>query len=85
MEKITHAAVRFENGTILKGRNHGSIMYDNSFNGGPRIEDDMMGFYTSSDRFVTRREAAEIAFKAGQINKECGALQSYMIDNIGNM
>ena len=34
------------------------------------------GFMTSSDRFVNREEAADIAFKGGQIDKECSVLFS---------
>lgn len=68
-ERITYAAVKFSNGTVLTGRNHGSIISNNALDPeGIReyVKKDMQGFLTSTGRFVDRQEAALIAWEAGQ-------------------
>lgn len=40
------------------------------------LEHDAQGFWTSHDRFVDRKEAAKIAFEAGQIPEEKSELFS---------
>lgn len=45
------------------------------------LKQDDQGFYTSKGRFVDRWEAMEIAYKAGQVNKET-ALDKSWITNI---
>lgn len=38
--------------------------------------EEIQGFLTNTNRFVDRKEAGEIAFKAGQIDKESNCLYS---------
>ncbi len=67
MEKIIDAAVRLESKTRT-GRRHAQIMRE-IWNVSPNryISQDEEGFVTDSGRFVDRKEAAEIAFRSGQI------------------
>ena len=79
-ELIKKAAIQFPDGEILTGKGHDEILerdecLDKIFSTqslGKRSE----GFVTNKGRFVSRQEADEIAFKAGQIKKQRGWLQS---------
>lgn len=65
IERIKHAASKVGD-TVGRGRDHAQIYLSKEkgfFRGSKQ------GFETTAGRFVTRREAAEIAFKAGQIPK----------------
>ena len=92
MEKIKCAAIKYrlisepETDKIVGGYDHAYCMdyfrlaeiYPNK-----RIEAaEMEGFLTTSDRFVDRYEAYEIALKAGQINfeDENHILKSYNVN-----
>ena len=44
-------------------------------------EPDTNGFYTSKGRFVSRTEAMEIAFKAGQVNEKCAKWTKEQIED----
>ena len=71
LETIAQAAIRLLNGTILTGKNHNTIVRENF---DPSNLDKFLGqkqgFLTSTGRFVTREEAADIAFNAGQIKNK---------------
>lgn len=58
-----------------------TIDHRNRFEGGKVVDWDkeipaVQGFLTNKNRFVTREEAARIAYKAGQIEEEKGYLTS---------
>lgn len=59
---------------IETGRRHADILYKNT----GRISKNPFdqGFYTSYGRFVSREEAAKIAFECGQIEQETNRLFS---------
>lgn len=42
----------------------------------PVFQESQQGFFTSKNRFVSRKEAAQIAFSSGQITKEIVELHS---------
>jgi hypothetical protein len=66
MITITEAAIKDKNGKIYTGKHHHLI-----FRKMPRelIKNSIQGFMTSEEKFVSRQEAAKIAFIAGQIPK----------------
>jgi hypothetical protein len=69
MEKIVLAAIKFKD-VIWLGKRHNQIFEDivkDTFIIPTRTE---QGFLTSKCRFVTREEAKEIAFQAGQIKEK---------------
>ena len=71
--KIKSAAIRTADGNVHVGRDHGEI-YKNIT---PEdISIDECGFVTEQGRFVGRKEAAEIAYAAGQIPEPTTALFS---------
>ena len=72
-ERISRAAVRFE-GKVYGGYKHIKIKHDiaNELDRYPYGAED--GFLTSAGRFVTREEAATIAFQAGQTPNHTGQL-----------
>jgi len=64
METIVCAAIKRSDGIILAGRNHAFLI-----NNSPKDtckKNSQQGFLTSEGRFVSRSEAGDIAFKAGQ-------------------
>jgi len=66
-----------KNGEIFTGYTHTHIMTNNKIS---YIKDKFEeGFLTDKDVFVNRREAAEIAYDCGQIDKEICELKSYHI------
>jgi hypothetical protein len=72
--------VNIKTGLVLCGWRHGTIFPQI---GGLVIErknlgvlNEVQGFLTNKNRFVERKEAAEIAYKAGQINKPSNYLYS---------
>lgn len=70
-ERIVHAAVIAENGWVIFGQNHGHCFMKAQAIGLQMKKDaDAQGFVTSRGRFVTRKEAGEIALEAGQIDRE---------------
>lgn len=65
-EKIVAAAIRYR-GKIWSGRSHTDVlkkMFAEDVT--PESSDTDMGFLVSDGRFVSREEAAHIAFKGGQ-------------------
>jgi len=71
MEKIKHAAILRITGDITVGRDHGQCLHRS-----PPDTCEEMGFMTSENRFVDREEAAKIAIKAGQIDRDTDLLFS---------
>lgn len=75
MELIKHAAWKRKDGSYAKGKHHGICLQtsppDTCLKGR-----DAQGFLTDKGRFVGREEAAEIAFKAGQIDEQPSILFS---------
>lgn len=78
MEKILSAAA-LHKGKLYIGATHGDIRTNIEYETGswPCVADVDEGFITDQQRFVSRREAAEIAFAAGQIDRPLGILNSY--------
>ncbi len=66
MERITHAAILRTDKCIIFGRDHGDC-FERSPEGSCK-EGTVQGFLTNKYRFVNRKEAASIAFQAGQID-----------------
>ena len=67
-EYILCAAIKF-NYTILMGRCHSDCMTNATYiwnDPNMKIFQSQQGFFTSNDRFVGRKEAAEIAYLNGQ-------------------
>lgn len=67
-ERITHAAVKAENGMILLGKSHADCFHQ-AKNTGIEMSQKALdqGFMTSKGRYVTRRDAAFVAIEAGQV------------------
>jgi len=66
--RIKAAAIRLQDGRVFTGRMHGDIIQ--GFPGKVKREDTVRvtnGFVTDEDRFVSRREALDIAKAAGQV------------------
>jgi hypothetical protein len=76
---IVKAAIKV-NGKIYEGYRHGNIMQDFwEDNPKTKIEFEDQGFLTSEGEFVSRTEAANIAFEAGQIPNGINSLDSYQV------
>lgn len=77
-ERILHASVKSEIGRkIFFGKCHADCFYKGQAMGirmSGKADD--QGFLTSKGRYVTRSEAAKIAFEQGQIDKPTGYLIS---------
>jgi hypothetical protein len=83
-EKQIHGPKNIESGFVICGRRHHNCIgifakmvgfpYDE--NGLKLMNTEEQGFITNTDRFVSREEAAEIAFAAGQIKKQTTRLFS---------
>ena len=82
LERIASPAILLENGVVITGENHeemrGQIAADDSLFHLKTEE----GFKTSTGRFVSRKEAAEIAFNAKQIQKRTESLNSQMLNSL---
>lgn len=75
-EQIVKAAIQLPNGEIFTGKNHNEI-FKKVYEKFPYIISERVeGFITNTGRFVSRLEAGEIAFKAGQTKKLENRLQS---------
>lgn len=69
--------VNIDSGLVIYGpRHHNCIFTYYRLTGDKTFRKDIQGFITTEDRFVDRREAAEIAFNAGQINETTDCLFS---------
>jgi hypothetical protein len=83
-EKQIHGPKNIESGFVICGRRHHNCIsifakmvgfpYDE--NGLKLMNTEEQGFLTNTDRFVSREEAAEIAFAAGQIKEQTTRLFS---------
>ena len=82
VERIGKAAVRTKDGRIITGGKHAEIIEEIFDTLGPTYTTDTeMGFVTSDGRFVSRNEAAEIAYLAGQTNKKLETLHTENLYN----
>ena len=81
MERIKSAAIR-QGIAIYVGKSHSEIIINTGRTYRQIIFDDFheKGFVTSNDRFVSRREAAKIAYAARQIGEPVDSLQSYHLE-----
>ena len=69
--KRKHQPRNIESGIVVCGRrHHNALMTLLEFAKEPKGEKVKQGFLTNQDRFVTRKEAAQLAYKCGQISKE---------------
>ena len=69
--KREHQPKNIESGIVVCGRrHHNALMTLFEFAKEPKSEKVKQGFITNKDRFVDRKEAAQIAYKCGQISKE---------------
>ncbi len=68
-ELIAQSAVLFE-GVAYTGKRHSDAIRAAAEATGKKPITGEQGFVTSAGRFVSRKEAAEIAFAAGQIEEE---------------
>lgn len=72
VETIKEAAI-FYRGKVYTGHRHHNIIYDLYTEFQTQITGEIQGFVTSTNRFVTRQEALEIAIASGQVTKPiCG-------------
>ena len=63
-----HQPKNIQTGYVVCGRrHHNCILLNAVLTERKTTEKDIQGFLTSQDRFVDRKEAADIAYKAGQI------------------
>jgi hypothetical protein len=81
MKKIKSAAIKLKSGKIYTGKNHAEIMRK-----AHRIDEvllsperDKFGFVDTGNSFLTRYEAAIVAYKAGQIKVQQFELFSNML------
>jgi hypothetical protein len=66
-ERIKAAAIKRNDGVVSTGKDHAEVFKKSPF--GTCKAGSVQGFVTNSGRFVDRKEAAKIAFNAGQISK----------------
>ena len=66
---ITTAAIRRKDGTVYTGRRHHEIINSHPKGFFSWMGGSIQGFVTSDGEFVTREEAAKIAFACGQIKE----------------
>ncbi len=74
--RIVSAAIKTEDGEVFSGERHAELIRMAIISGS---EDYVEGFLTEDGAFVTREEAAKIAFEAGQIKNWLPKLSSYDI------
>lgn len=72
--KIKCAAIKRNDGIIVEGRSHAECIQ--KLPSGTCKRGKVMGFVTDDGTFVDRKEAARIAFNAGQIPKQVTVLFS---------
>ncbi len=77
LESIINTAIRGPSGTIYQ-KGVGSVGHDNLRDYFPEIQKGagVEGFLTNTGRFVSREEAAQIAYKAGQTKELLDTLNS---------
>lgn len=75
--KYEHGPKNIETGFVICGHRHHDAIYVYSLlTNHPVKRKDMEGFLTSQNRFVSRKEAGQIAFEAGQIDEPTDCLFS---------
>ena len=76
--KHIHQPKNISIGYVICGRRHHNCIASFSIMTQESImeKEHIQGFLTDDDRFVSRNEAAEIAFKSGQIKEEISVLTS---------
>jgi hypothetical protein len=76
IERI-HQPENIKTGIVVCGRrHHNCLIIFTQFSYDRDKTKFKQGFLTNTDRFVTRKEAAHIAYKCGQINKQLKTLFS---------
>lgn len=75
-ETIVQAAMKFPDGEIFTGEQHSEILAKLPWEKLRTQKEAENGFVTSKGRFVSRKEAEDIAFDAGQIKVKMGKLIS---------
>jgi len=79
-KEYPHQPRNIDSGYVLCGlRHHNCFVMRNDINDGKSRNNrrgNIQGFLTSKDRFVTRKEAAQIAFNVGQIAEPVDVLFS---------
>lgn len=78
-----YEAMKGEIATIEIGYRHGDI-YD-KFGKELSLEPGAMGFFTSHGRFVSRTEAAEVAFNAGQIDESTAKWSAELVEKLNKI
>lgn len=76
-------SVKGDIGAIEIGYRHGDI-YD-KFGTELSVEPGAMGFFTSHGRFVSRTEAAEVAFNAGQIDENTAKWSAELVEKLNHI
>ncbi len=69
METIRHAAIRWKDGFITYGKDHGECWKRHPNRENISVTGGVQGFLTSEWRFVNRSEADKIALAAGQLKR----------------
>lgn len=70
VEVVKHAAVKSKDGWIFIGKHHADCFHKaHNVNIKMSSSADDQGFITNNGRYLKRSEAAELAFKSGQIDK----------------
>lgn len=69
MRRIKQAAIVFQNGKMYVGKRHSDCFLAAFEAGEPSPRYEIQGFVTDDGEFVNRRDAAVIAFAAGQITE----------------
>lgn len=80
---VPYAAIKGDIGTIEIGHRHGDIF--EKFGVELSTEVGAMGFLTSHGRFVSRTEAAEVAFNAGQIDEETAKWSADVVEALNRI
>jgi hypothetical protein len=80
---IVKAAIKYKN-KIYSGLRHGLIMQEIAKetdwgSSDEPVDPRNQGFLTNKGKFVSREEAAKIAFSAGQIGSGINSLDSYQV------
>lgn len=74
--KYQHQPINIESGIVITGRRHHNAIYLETLLGWCQYGKIHDGFLTSKDRFVDRKEGANIAFAVGQITRDSECLVS---------
>ena len=78
-KEYPHQPTNITRGIVITGRRHHNCFMTMKTLSGKLIDDwkgHVQGFITSDNKFVNRRQAAGIAYKAGQINEPTDRLFS---------